>query len=317
MSDEPMPEIQPNLEQMTALELWSLLKQPGVLHMQILRGLLPLTRMGALHLAGATDYDSMKAALEAAQAEAEKLRRFEAYLNNRLVQARQDSQISLERLGYKPGELITKWRRTDTFTKSNDPNYVQELYAVVIDALTQEGVTVWPGDGVGIVTQFIDTQVKAREKAQAARDKTHQFYMEFLRDWADADTYIRSAAKSVLSEHAVEGDKYGVPSVEDVVDRIVAEAERLRANAEWLEEALRINNQLATQAAHENAMLRADNARLREALTTALGYMSELHGEWHWKKDEPRSGNQQEYNELGEDIDRVKTALATNETPPA
>lgn len=67
------PEIQSNLDSMTALGLWSMLKQPGVLHLNILRGLLPLARVDALHLAGATDYDTLKAALEAARAENDSL----------------------------------------------------------------------------------------------------------------------------------------------------------------------------------------------------------------------------------------------------
>jgi hypothetical protein len=86
MTPEPMPENQhiPHLDSITAKELWTLLKQPGVLHYQILRGLLPLSRMQALHLASATDYDSMKVALEAAQAEIVQLREAVA-MNGQLV----------------------------------------------------------------------------------------------------------------------------------------------------------------------------------------------------------------------------------------
>jgi hypothetical protein len=90
MTPEPMPETQPNLDSITALELWSMLKQPGVLHYQILRGLLPLSRMQALHIAGATDYDWIKAELKTALAELEAAlaeaaasdRRYKAFLQD-------------------------------------------------------------------------------------------------------------------------------------------------------------------------------------------------------------------------------------------
>jgi len=62
MSDTKLiPDIQPNLDTITALDLMAMLKQPGCLHMNILRGLFPLTRAEALHIAGATDYDALRA----------------------------------------------------------------------------------------------------------------------------------------------------------------------------------------------------------------------------------------------------------------
>jgi len=47
-------------------------------------------------------------------------------------------------------------------------------------------------------------------------------------DWAETDTAVRERARKVLSEMQVEGDSYGVPPIEEIVDLLVAEVERLR-----------------------------------------------------------------------------------------
>lgn len=57
MSEQPRL----NLNDMTAQELYDMLQTPGCLHTNILRGLFTLPRMDALHIAGATDYDSLRA----------------------------------------------------------------------------------------------------------------------------------------------------------------------------------------------------------------------------------------------------------------
>jgi hypothetical protein len=46
-----------------------------------------------------------------------------------------------------------------------------------------------------------------------------------LRDWAETDTNVRKEALKVLTEREVNGDSYGVPSVEDIVDTLVKRVE--------------------------------------------------------------------------------------------
>ena len=46
-------------------------------------------------------------------------------------------------------------------------------------------------------------------------------YAHALTRWADTDTAIRLAARRVLSKFDVEGDSYGVPSIEEIVEKLV------------------------------------------------------------------------------------------------
>lgn len=41
-------------------------------------------------------------------------------------------------------------------------------------------------------------------------------------DWAEAHTYAQNVAKRYLPESTVEGDSYGVPGIEELVDMLVA-----------------------------------------------------------------------------------------------
>lgn len=60
-----------------------------------------------------------------------------------------------------------KWRTQQPPPGSNEPDYYLQLTYAVVDALVHEGICAWNGDAVGCVTQIIDAQVKAREKAEA------------------------------------------------------------------------------------------------------------------------------------------------------
>jgi len=62
----------------------------------------------------------------------------------------------------------------------------------------------------------------------AERDEAQAFLRQELDDWAVTDTRIRDAAKKVLPLIDVEGDSHCVPSVESIVDGLVAENARLR-----------------------------------------------------------------------------------------
>jgi len=53
-------------------------------------------------------------------------------------------------------------------------------------------------------------------------DSLRRNYETQLRDWAETDTAVRLAARRVLSEAEVEGDSFVVPSIEDIVELLVA-----------------------------------------------------------------------------------------------
>jgi hypothetical protein len=46
-------------------------------------------------------------------------------------------------------------------------------------------------------------------------------YVENLLDWAETDNYIRDRVRGILSDKCIDGDSYGVPTVEDIVDNLV------------------------------------------------------------------------------------------------
>src|SRR2546429_5710871 len=45
-------------------------------------------------------------------------------------------------------------------------------------------------------------------------------------DWAEDDTAIRDLCRPILGDAAVEGDSYGVPSVVELVEKLVGELKR-------------------------------------------------------------------------------------------
>ncbi len=47
----------------------------------------------------------------------------------------------------------------------------------------------------------------------------------------------------------------------------------------------------------------------KELVEDALDYLYSLKGEWEWKKDEPRAGNQAEYNALSACIFKLQTEV--------
>ena len=48
-------------------------------------------------------------------------------------------------------------------------------------------------------------------------EKSHEM---LLMDSADTDNYVRNRVKDILTDFQINGDSYGVPSVEDIVDRL-------------------------------------------------------------------------------------------------
>lgn len=53
-------------------------------------------------------------------------------------------------------------------------------------------------------------------------------------DWAETDTQIRNAAKPFLTEFEINGDRNGVPTIEDIVNLLVKRiASQQKEIAEW------------------------------------------------------------------------------------
>lgn len=78
--------------------------------------------------------------------------------------------------------------------------------------------------------QAIDAEVASAvaESEKRAVDAERRYKVE-VQDWAETDTAVRQAALRVLTEFEVNGDSYGVPSVEDIVDKLVAKVEEQRS----------------------------------------------------------------------------------------
>jgi len=53
--------------------------------------------------------------------------------------------------------------------------------------------------------------------------------------------------------------------------------------------------------------LKEQNRIMREALGNALEFLDDLHGEWAWRKDEPRCGYAKAYQELGQTIAMIES----------
>lgn len=68
----------------------------------------------------------------------------------------------------------------------------------------------------------LEEQIKTLPIATVRRN-----YQLALEDWAHTDTVVRNAARRVLTEFEVDGDTYGVPAIEDIVELLVAKIEVL------------------------------------------------------------------------------------------
>ena len=57
--------------------------------------------------------------------------------------------------------------------------------------------------------------------AKIPLEELRKRYKDELTDWAETDSHVRKKAREVLTEFEVEGDSYGVPPIEDIVDKLV------------------------------------------------------------------------------------------------
>lgn len=56
------------------------------------------------------------------------------------------------------------------------------------------------------------------------------YYQKCLEDGAETDAEVRRLAKMVLSESAVEGNSYGVPTIEEIVKDLVITIQELNSH---------------------------------------------------------------------------------------
>lgn len=54
-----------------------------------------------------------------------------------------------------------------------------------------------------------------------SREKLEIHLATHLLDWAETDTYVREKCKDILTDFEINGDSYGVPNIEDIVDKLV------------------------------------------------------------------------------------------------
>jgi hypothetical protein len=58
-----------------------------------------------------------------------------------------------------------------------------------------------------------------------SREDLEKYYIQLLVDSSDTDTYIRDRVKGILTDFEINGDSYGVPSIEDIVNLLCEKIE--------------------------------------------------------------------------------------------
>jgi len=56
-------------------------------------------------------------------------------------------------------------------------------------------------------------------------EELEDLYKTLLKDTCNTDTYIRERVKGILTDFEINGDSYGVPTIEDIVDLLCEKIE--------------------------------------------------------------------------------------------
>lgn len=64
--------------------------------------------------------------------------------------------------------------------------------------------------------------------AKHSLPELQKLYENMLMDWAEDDTDGRNLALTVLTDAQVNGDSYGVPTLVDIIETLVAEVKKHR-----------------------------------------------------------------------------------------
>lgn len=89
------------------------------------------------------------------------------------------------------------------------------------------------GEPKSIATIYTDAILNIPEMKEMMRKAS--LLSTVLSDDASTDTHIRTQARKVLSEFDVHGDSYGVPPLEEIVDKLVAKAEKYEGYKDIIE----------------------------------------------------------------------------------
>ena len=65
-----------------------------------------------------------------------------------------------------------------------------------------------------------------------SKEDLEKYYVQLLVDSSDTDTYIRERVKGILTDFEINGDSYGVPSIEDIVDLLCEKIENHKEEIE-------------------------------------------------------------------------------------
>lgn len=84
-----------------------------------------------------------------------------------------------------------------------------------------------------------------------SRFDLEHYYIDHLELTEQTDTYIRERVKDILTDFEINGDSYGVPAIEDIVDLLCEKIENHKEELEelkaWKEEATEVMNKLQLQ----------------------------------------------------------------------
>lgn len=71
------------------------------------------------------------------------------------------------------------------------------------------------------------TDTLREDIARRPEADVREHYARHLEDWAETDTFVRKEAAKVLTDFEVNGDSYGVPAIENIVELLVKKIQLL------------------------------------------------------------------------------------------
>jgi hypothetical protein len=67
---------------------------------------------------------------------------------------------------------------------------------------------------------IMDTLEELTKKSFPTYDEMAKAYASWLDSYTDSDTYIRDRVRGILTDFEIDGDNYGVPTLEDIVNSL-------------------------------------------------------------------------------------------------
>ena len=160
------------------------------------------------------------------------------------------------------------------------------VMAAILEALTQEGVVVWPGDGASIVQQMVMAQARLREAAEAEKDRLQRALTDCQSEQArlhlsvrelgqvktDRDDAVVNAAyfmklQEQWQKYAEDLERAADPALAKEVQEQRAKSAQLRDRNERLEADQKALKYDLQQAGESMAALRSQLELAREELS--------------------------------------------------